>query len=347
MLAELGGATVGVARYVEARAAAARIAATWPSDGGAAPRGDGPLGVAPRSPMVSVVLCTRDRAQRVQRTLRSLHDMALPAMLIWEIVVVDNDSRDGTRDVVSAFARDARIPVRYVLETRPGLSWARNAGVQVSRGDILAFTDDDCLADPHWLERIDAEFRADAALAVLGGRVELHDSRDRPVAVRVHRDRVLVRSLDDIIAFMIGCNMACRRQLFADIGDFDVRLGSGAKIPSAEDWDLLYRAHRARAKIVFAPEVLVFHDHGRRSDADVESAGHRYAIGRWAFYCKYAARFDGDVVRRAMRDLWRLMDDIVRHPQIRPLIPVALGVTYWLGSLARPRSRPRLTTPPH
>jgi glycosyltransferase involved in cell wall biosynthesis len=285
--------------------------------------------------MISVVVPTRDRADRLQRTLASLRDMATPAALQWEIVVVDNGSRDGTRDVVATFARTARIPVRHVVESRRGLSWARNAGVRAAQGDVIAFTDDDCLVDGQWLGRIDAEFRADPSLSVVGGRVELHDARDRLVAVRRHRERVDVQRFQDIVAFMIGCNLACRRRLFAEIGYFDVRFGAGATIPSAEDWDFLYRSHKAGARIVFAPDVLVFHDHGRRTDAEIEPVRRGYAIGRWAFYCKYLGQFDRTIARVAAHDLWRLLDDLVHHREVATLAPVAIGITYWLRAIIR------------
>jgi glycosyltransferase involved in cell wall biosynthesis len=257
--------------------------------------------------------------------------------LPWEIVVVDNASGDDTPDVVSAFARLASVPVRYLVEKRPGLSWARNAGVRASHGDILAFTDDDCLVAPHWLERIDAEFHADAELAVVGGRVELHDARDRPVGVRVHPHRVMVQSLQDIVTFMIGCNMSCRRRVFTAVGDFDVRLGSGTRIPSAEDWDFLYRAQAMSVKILYVPEVVVFHAHGRRTDAEIDALRRGYAIGRWAFYCKHAARFDRHLARSATDDLsWRV-NELVRRRRPGTLGPVALGVAYWLASLLKRR----------
>jgi len=157
---------------------------------------------------------------------------------------------------VTAFARRAKMPTRYLFEKRPGLSRARNAGVRAARGDVVAFTDDDCLVDSQWVARIDAEFRADVELGIVGGRVELHDPGDAPVSVRVHRERVLVKSFPDIAAFMIGCNMSCRRCLLDEVGDFDTRLGAGTSTPSAEDWDFLYRSHKAGAKIVFSPDVL-------------------------------------------------------------------------------------------
>ena len=286
--------------------------------------------------MISVVVCTCNRAESLQRTLHSLHEMTTPASAEWEVVVVDNNSGDRTRDVVMDFARNAKMAARYLFEARRGLSWARNAGVRNSRGDVIAFTDDDCLVDSQWLERIDAEFRADASLAVVGGRVELKDPRDQRVSVRVHCERALVTSLKGITTLMIGCNLSCRRRLLDDVGYFDVRLGSGAKIPSGEDWDFVYRSLKAGAKIVFSPDVLVFHDHGRRSHAEVESLRYGYAIGRWAFYCKHAASFDAKALRVATHDFTRLVKGLVRaRGRLRTLVPVVLGVTYWLQTMVR------------
>jgi len=286
--------------------------------------------------MISVIVGTRNRAERLQRMLRSLDEMVVPADAEWELVIVDNNSSDRTRDVVTDFIRRARMPTRYVLEHRQGLSCAHNAGVRASHGHIIAFTDDDCLVDPLWLARIHAEFSEDASLAVLGGRVELHDPRDQRVSVRPYRQRVLVTSLPDIMTFMIGCNMSCRRSVVDDIGYFDAGFGPGAPIPSAGDWDFLYRCYKAGAKIVFSPDVLVYHDHGRRSDAQVESLRHGYTLGRWAFYCRHAASADVEAARIAARDLIGLAKDLLRarrHP--RTLVPVALGVTYGFRAMMR------------
>ena len=286
--------------------------------------------------MISVIVCTRNRAESLRRTLHSLHAMAMPPTLAWEVVVVDNGSGDHTRAVTEETARATGMPLRYLLETEPGLSRARNAGTRAARGEIVAFTDDDCRVDARWLAQIDVEFGADTSLAVLGGRVELYDPSDQPISVRRQRERTHVTSLAQIATFMIGCNMACRRRLLDDVGFFDVRFGAGARIPSAEDWDFLHRARRAGARIVFAPEVLVFHDHGRRSVAQVESARRAYAIGRWAFYCKYLSAFDIEALRTAAHELRWLLGDLVRGRRpARELAAVAQGVAAWLRAVAR------------
>ena len=90
---------------------------------------------------ISVVLCTRNRAEQLRSTLESATRMRIPDGLAWEFVLVDNGSTDHTADVVADF--EGRLPIRRVVETTPGLSNARNCGVAAARGDHNSWTDDD------------------------------------------------------------------------------------------------------------------------------------------------------------------------------------------------------------
>ena len=112
--------------------------------------------------------------------------MAIPLELPWEIVVVDNNSTDDTRQVVEEFERTSGLHVEYVFEAETGLSFARNSGVIVSRGEIVAFTDDDCIVDTHWIASAAREFSSDVSVSVITGRVELYDKDDLRTAVRTH-----------------------------------------------------------------------------------------------------------------------------------------------------------------
>src|SRR5512138_3361592 len=91
---------------------------------------------------LSIVLCTRNRADWLRRTLTFYEDIV--ADIGWELGIVDNGSRDATRQVIREFSSRAQIHVRLAVEPRMGLSRARNAGWQCASGEIIAFTDDDC-----------------------------------------------------------------------------------------------------------------------------------------------------------------------------------------------------------
>src|ERR1700690_361651 len=105
---------------------------------------------------LSVVICTYNRSESLANTLRSLSVQLLPDTLQWEVLVLDNNSRDKTRAVVEEFCREFPGRFRYVLEARQGKSHALNSGIREACGDIVAFTDDDVLLEPSWLHNLTA-----------------------------------------------------------------------------------------------------------------------------------------------------------------------------------------------
>jgi len=254
-------------------------------------------------PAISVVVCTRDRARRLSACLRHLAHARSACGHASEIIIVDNGSRDETRDVVRAHA-EAR-PVRYVLEAQPGLSMARNRGIAAARGALVAFTDDDCNVDRDWMQAVIDAFASRPELAILGGMVAPAGDSDRTVSLRMHAEARNVASADAILATMSGCNMAFRRDVFEHVGSFDPAFGKGRRIGSAEDLDLMYRALRRGLSIVYLPHVVVRHAHGRDSATAVAQVNREYVRGRGAFYWKFIT--DREVARMAYWEISGLL----------------------------------------
>lgn len=252
-------------------------------------------------PTVSVIVCTRNRCTALVQLLESLTHLAIPSDLAWELVVVDNGSTDGTALLLDSYAD--QLPVRRIYEARQGLSRARNAGLAAAEGEILAFTDDDCIPAPDWLDAIVREFTNDADLAGLGGRVELYDPSDYPITIRTSRTREVLTSAQQLPALMVGCNMAFRRETVDAIGEFDVTLGAGTPAGSAEDTDYLYRALLLGLRIEYVPDILVAHNHGRRRVEEVAQLRRSYARGRGALLTKYLLRADRGMAYCAYCDL--------------------------------------------
>lgn len=240
--------------------------------------------------VASVIVCTRNRCSALAQLLESLTQLVTPRELSWELVIVDNGSTDGTSVLLDAFAD--RLPIHRVFEPRKGISRARNAGLRAARGAILAFTDDDCLPAPDWLSAIVREFTRAPGLAGLGGRVELHDPRDFPITIRTSRTREALTSAYQLPGLMVGCNMAFARWTVATVGEFDITLGAGTPVGSAEDTDYLYRALLLGLRIEYVPEVFVAHNHGRRQIEEIGQLKRNYARGRGALLAKYLLRAD-------------------------------------------------------
>jgi hypothetical protein len=118
-------------------------------------------------PRISLVLVTRNRAAMLARCLTSL---LAQTRLPDEWVVVDNGSTDDTAQVVQRFA--ATLPMRTLVEPVPGVGQARATGCAAATGDVLAFIDDDAVADPGWLAAVEQAFALDPHIGIVGGRID-------------------------------------------------------------------------------------------------------------------------------------------------------------------------------
>ena len=119
--------------------------------------------------LITVAICTLNRAESLHRTLVALAAMRIPDDLDWEVVVVNNNCSDNTDAVIKAFAK--RLPIRREFEAHHGLSRARNRAVDAAKGDYIIWTDDDVVLDPGWLTAYAEAFRRWPEAAVFGGKI--------------------------------------------------------------------------------------------------------------------------------------------------------------------------------
>lgn len=224
---------------------------------------------------LSVVIATYNRAHFLQQALRALESQQVPDSLRWEVVVVDNNSRDSTRQVVDTFSKASPVSVQYVFEPRQGQSHARNRGIQESRGAVIAFTDDDVLPAPNWVAGIPAacdRWKADG----VGGRILPQWDASPPQWLSQSRDLLTRLALMDseenrLLTFPMqgwpqvwGANMAFRRDLFEKVGTFDPDRGMvGTKLFRGEEVDLINRALESGLKVAYDARLTVFHRIGR------------------------------------------------------------------------------------
>ncbi|HQK20032.1 MAG TPA: glycosyltransferase family 2 protein, partial [Polyangiaceae bacterium] len=208
----------------------------------------------------SIILCTRNRAELLSRALESMLSLDFPAEK-FELCLVDNGSTDATKTVVHAFAARAPFAVRYLFEGKPGLSIARNHGIQQALGTYLFFTDDDQLVDPAVLRehlRVAQTYNVRAvqgAIALVfpeGQPAWLHG----PLATILGQTRDLEEGPSPIDIY--GGNMVFRRDLFDELAAFREDLGKGAAGYS-EDIELTRRLRQRQETIAYAPTARIFH----------------------------------------------------------------------------------------
>lgn len=237
----------------------------------------------------SLIICTRNRAAKLARCLESL--AGLNGVENWELVLIDNGSTDSTASVIDGFAQSYAHRLLRVFEPRPGLGIARNAGVAVASGDILAFTDDDCYPAREFLDELQRVF-SDRSVGYMGGRILLYDQDDAPVSIRVTTEARFVGAHSFVHTGLIqGANMACRRAVIDSVGAFDADFGAGTPFP-AEDVEFVARASAAGWCGGYFPGPVVYHDHGRRGEAVIRRLFEQYDRGRGAYYAKFILRTD-------------------------------------------------------
>jgi glucosyl-dolichyl phosphate glucuronosyltransferase len=122
---------------------------------------------------LSIIICTYNCSRGLGKTFRSLEQMAVPEGIDWEVLLVDNNSKDETRKVVEEFSRKGTINLMYLFEGRQGKSFALNRGLESAKGEIIAFTDDDVLADKGWLVAIITATQQYQDYDGFGGRINL------------------------------------------------------------------------------------------------------------------------------------------------------------------------------
>jgi GT2 family glycosyltransferase len=220
------------------------------------------------TPAFSVVVCTRDRPLALKRGLRALAALDYPD---YEVIVVDNaSSSTATRDVVSS------TPFRYVREDRPGLDWARNRGLAAAQHALVAYIDDDAMADSAWLTGLAAAFTDPEVMAVTGlvlpaeleteaqRYFEAYGGMGKGFAPRLYRrDELAPNALLAAHAFGVGANMAFRREALMRLGGFDTALDVGTAASGGGDLDLFHRLVAAGLTLRYEPAALAWHRHRR------------------------------------------------------------------------------------
>lgn len=216
---------------------------------------------------ISVIICTHNRCSLLKEALASLGTQSFPTRR-FEIIVIDNNSTDDTRQVVESFAEGSPVPVSWVFEDKPGLSHARNAGICHARGEIIAFMDDDAAAGPGWVSALSRAFD-DPATAAAGGPVRPIWGAPRPAWLADKWAPYLsieeFAGMNDGDEFPsssapIGTNMAFRRSRLGDDIRFPASLGRrGESLVSNEELHVCRRLREQGGRIRFAADAAVLH----------------------------------------------------------------------------------------
>ncbi|MCX8035631.1 MAG: glycosyltransferase [Candidatus Sumerlaeia bacterium] len=212
-----------------------------------------PLPTHPSSLRVSVVIPAYQAESCIGNCLRSVLAQTLPRD-VYEVIVVNNGSTDRTAEIAGGY------DVRLIEEPRRGVAAARQTGVVASRGELVVFTDADCVADRAWLAALVARFDRQPALGGVGGYLATYQLQT-PIQYYISERQLLAQeiALDDRPTsppFLITANALIPKRLIEAVGGFDTRFAV-----SGEDADLCWRIADLGYCFAFAPDAVVYHHH--------------------------------------------------------------------------------------
>jgi len=220
---------------------------------------------------IDVIIATYNRAALLERAVRSVLDARRRPEFDFEIMVVDNNSADGTREAVARLAEESNGRVRYLFEPRQGKSYAVNTGVAATEGDVIAFADDDQVMDGEWLCAVYQAFAGgfDYVTGRVLGEWEVEprawptwfDERLRgPVSIFDGGDEPYSHDEDEARQGFSGGNGALSRAAIEKVGGYHAALGKrNGSFAMNEDGELLTRLRKAGFRGVYEPRMKVLH----------------------------------------------------------------------------------------
>lgn len=212
---------------------------------------------------LSIVICTYNRDKYLPDALKSLTTQTL-SRNDFEVIIINNNSNDKTEEISLNFiASNPDILTVYEIEKNQGLSYARNRGIQLAKGKYIAFIDDDAIAEPDYAEKMIQAFEKYPEFDSVGGKVlPIYHSGSEPVWMSKYIQGIVskVDFGEKTEAFTskkypVGCNMAFRREIFEELGGFNVELTL-----RNDDKYMFLKLRKHNKTTLYAHDVIVHHN---------------------------------------------------------------------------------------
>ncbi|MEK6715280.1 MAG: glycosyltransferase [Candidatus Omnitrophota bacterium] len=220
--------------------------------------------IAKRRSFISVIIATYNRSESLKETLESLVKQDCDGSYEYEVIVADNNSNDKTKETVESYKSRSNGKLKYLFEPRQGKPYALNKGIAQAKGEVIAFTDDDCIIDKYWLLNIAKSFNGDnSGINMVGGKsLPLWPNESRPnwfgdyflgpLGILDYGDKPIIFESDSQRLFF-GNNFAFKKKLFDTYGGFDTRM------INAHDTEICSRFLRAGVKGLYNPDIKILH----------------------------------------------------------------------------------------
>ncbi len=228
---------------------------------------------------------------------------------------------------VEALPEEVQSIARIIVERRRGVSIAKNGGIRAAKHDIIALTDDDCVCEPEWVEKLVDEYESDVG-CVTGGSVPTREGLWY-AATNWHPARRVFKRGDSFYPPWLmgtGNNLSVRKEAITDIGLFNEELGPGTRYRGAEDVDVFYKITNAGYDVVYTPEAIIRHE-PLDTRAQVRTMMYGYRVGLGAFFAKH--RYSVEAIRFFKKQFLRSQLRDSRNTFLRGNL--RMGLAYFLG----------------
>ena len=262
------------------------------------------------TPPVTVVISTRNRGDRVVKTVQTILENDYSH---FELRVIDQSEDNTTENSLQPFLGDPRF--HYLRTTTKGISIGRNLGISNTQNEFIALTDDDCETPAGWLRELVTAFSVDRRIGVMFGNAlsAPHDSKAGFIPTYVSTKPFLAFNISDkyYVEGISAC-MGLRRSVWQVLGGFDEMLGAGAPFKAAEENDFTIRALLSGYFVYETPNVTVIH-HGFRTWKQGLTLMDGYWKGTGAMFAKHFKSRHWPIVLLLLRLAWRW---VFGHPRV-------------------------------
>jgi glycosyltransferase involved in cell wall biosynthesis len=228
----------------------------------------------------SVVVITYNRRQLLESCLDSLSAQSYPSNN-FEVIVVDGRSTDGTEDFVEEYTKKAPYELHYIVQDKSGICNARNAGIRVCKGNIICFTDDDCIADKNWLKNLLSGY-SNEKVGCVGGEIIAYPPRT--IVEKYSDEHKLVSQTFMVCGPIATCNTSYRKNVLLEVGGFDEDLCT------LEDGDVGIRVKFKGYTFLYAENAIILHKH-RSTLRNLLKQQYWYGRGHQRLHKKYLKNF--------------------------------------------------------
>lgn len=250
---------------------------------------------------ITVAIPTLDRPDGLSRCLEAL--LIQGTVLPEEVLIIDQGNYQITEKAINEVRSKTAVRIVHRSQQKLGLSAARNLASSQATQEIIAFTDDDCVPDPHWLASIERTFASDSKLDGVTGRILPFGETSPelfPISIRTRKKGATFQGRKFPWDVGSGGNFAIKRSELLQVNGYDERLGTGSAGKSAEDIDVFYRLLLAGAVIRYQPDVVIYHE---RQDAErLIRSFWNYSHGFGAFTAKHLHK--GDLYVAYLWSVW-------------------------------------------